>query len=380
MWASHPSNHDREHNAKRRYIRGVIDERSPWILFHEPAALRERLTQRYYLRMQHVPAERLTDPETVQAFIDAENSETTYSPRFHGMYDDRLLDTTGWEMWKHIGMELRDPQVVDKLHGQLYGPWLKELLAKERRLNEECAALTRAVHERKPLTLRGETHGPVAAGQLLDKLARELDRVHRRLGEQDRIVFQVHYAMAEVCGASGAFTEEMLARYGFHAGVQRIFRRLRDTQQELAGMLDYLATRRQLEPKEFQEVIQSLQGTHHTLRAALDDAAKLRLPRLNNMVQGQPLNEFLLPEPLVSNLADNTQHLDGVWTQRLQHQLAVILDRVRRIHFKSLGGILAVHDQIAETWRGARAAASTAAAAPPAATSAGALAATSALP
>ena len=36
MWASHPSNFDREENAKRLYVRSLADARSPWSLFNEP--------------------------------------------------------------------------------------------------------------------------------------------------------------------------------------------------------------------------------------------------------------------------------------------------------------------------------------------------------
>jgi hypothetical protein len=48
IWASHPCNHDREVNAKRVYIRGPIDERSPWMLFHDAPAIREEITRQLY--------------------------------------------------------------------------------------------------------------------------------------------------------------------------------------------------------------------------------------------------------------------------------------------------------------------------------------------
>ena len=44
MWSTHPSNADREANAKRTYIRAEIDDRSAWTLFNDPQALRERMT------------------------------------------------------------------------------------------------------------------------------------------------------------------------------------------------------------------------------------------------------------------------------------------------------------------------------------------------
>src|SRR5207253_4616572 len=43
MWATHPSNYDREQNAKRVYLRCAIDERPAWILFPEQARVREQV-------------------------------------------------------------------------------------------------------------------------------------------------------------------------------------------------------------------------------------------------------------------------------------------------------------------------------------------------
>ena len=39
MWATHPSNYDREQNAKAYYIRSTIDNRSAWVLFKDPQQL-----------------------------------------------------------------------------------------------------------------------------------------------------------------------------------------------------------------------------------------------------------------------------------------------------------------------------------------------------
>src|SRR5262249_23501831 len=44
MWATHPTNSDREDNAKRIYVAAPIDERSAWTLFKEPEALRTRVS------------------------------------------------------------------------------------------------------------------------------------------------------------------------------------------------------------------------------------------------------------------------------------------------------------------------------------------------
>src|SRR5262249_48070133 len=44
MWLTHPLNHEREDNAKPRYVSTPIDERSAWTLFDDPAAAREKIT------------------------------------------------------------------------------------------------------------------------------------------------------------------------------------------------------------------------------------------------------------------------------------------------------------------------------------------------
>src|SRR5262249_33736188 len=48
MWATHPTNYEREQNAKKHYIPSVRDERSAWLLFEQAATVRERVTRRFY--------------------------------------------------------------------------------------------------------------------------------------------------------------------------------------------------------------------------------------------------------------------------------------------------------------------------------------------
>src|SRR5262249_1264484 len=95
-YRSHPADHMRERNAKRFYVRSPRDGRSPWLLFRDAAALKQEVTASFY---EHALGRREGyDPrpaEEVQAFIDSEHAETTYDPRYHGLYDDRFVNP-GW--------------------------------------------------------------------------------------------------------------------------------------------------------------------------------------------------------------------------------------------------------------------------------------------
>ena len=92
-YRSHPADYMREQNAKRIYIRSPLDHRSPWILFSNPAVLKSEVTSQFYRQILGRGEEYKPQPSAeIQKFIDAENAESTYHPRYHGLYDDRFIN------------------------------------------------------------------------------------------------------------------------------------------------------------------------------------------------------------------------------------------------------------------------------------------------
>ena len=87
MWATHPSNHDRESQRQDALLprpRSTSDR--PWELFCELRARSRNGHADASTRVaRKVRPERLEDPEAIQAFIDAEHAETTYDPRYQGL-------------------------------------------------------------------------------------------------------------------------------------------------------------------------------------------------------------------------------------------------------------------------------------------------------
>ena len=60
---------------------------------------------------------------------------------------------------------------------------------------------------------------------------------------------------------------------------------------------------------------------------------------------GDMMNQRLLPA-----LSKSANSLDGKWIGQLLEQLGEVIDKAKRIHFKSLGGILALQEKLAEQW------------------------------
>src|SRR5262249_11705757 len=87
-----PHNSDRELNARDPYVVAAADDRSPWILFSDVADLKERVSYKVYRQVFRVAKDtELSDPRKVQEFIDNEHAETTYDPKYQGVYDGRPL-------------------------------------------------------------------------------------------------------------------------------------------------------------------------------------------------------------------------------------------------------------------------------------------------
>src|SRR5262249_8070114 len=185
--------------------------------------------------------------------------------------------------------------------------------------------------------------------RLCQKVDMELGDDRQNFAKLDRQVFLVHCAMARLLG--GGLDSELLSRYRFHLEAQEFLRSLSVERVNAESIVQYLVSRSQLSEQELRDAIAGLNAAHGVLDAGLRKADKLRLPRLKNMEAGQSLGRFLLDEELASSLNPSANTIEGPWIGAFFKQVALVLDRLRRIHFKSVGGILALQEQIARAWQ-----------------------------
>jgi Zn-dependent protease with chaperone function len=354
MWATHPSNYDREMNAKRHYVRSPIDERSPWILFKAAAAVREKITQQLYEATGQWSEVTLQDPQAVQAFIDEEHAETTYHPRYHGLYDHRYL-TPGEldELLRSAPTEFAGPDQLAEAHARLFDAELESRMQTHQARQEEYRRVAPLAHGAVQLTgkdfqFRGVHYRAADAGRLLDQLKKEMDEDYEWMARLDRQAFLIHYSMARQIGEEAQ--RELEERYRFHLTVQAIHAQLSFQNQQVQATLRQLAGKRELTQAEYYGALNDFRTAHDMLRQALDAAHQLCLPPLINVTHGELLGPLLLNRPLIHQLSDTSNGLGGVWIGRFLEQLGEVLVKAQRIHFKSLGGILALQEKLAEQW------------------------------
>jgi Zn-dependent protease with chaperone function len=354
MWATHPSNYDREVNAKHYYVRSPLDERSPWVLFRDAAAVREKVTHRLYQQAGRPEGLTLQAPEVVQAFIDEEHAETTYHARYQGLYDHRYLTPGDLdELIRAAPAEFTGPDRLAEAHARLYGDELKARTEAHRSRQEEYQRVAPLAHGAVELTgkdfsFRGARYRAADAKRLLEQVKKELDEDYEWMARLDRQAFLVHDAMARQVGDDAR--RELEERYRFHLAVQECHGLLSAHNRQVRATLDRLAGRREITREEFHGTLAVLGQAHDALRQVLEAASGLRLPPLKNVTPGEILMPLLLSGQLIGRLSAASNSLDGKWIGRFLEQLGEVIDKAQRIHFKSLGGILALQEKLGEQW------------------------------
>ncbi len=342
MWRTHPCNSDREKNAKEEFVPAAVDHRSPWILFDEPADLRERMTYKFYRMVFRIPKNAdLVDAVKVQRFIDNEHAETTYDLKYKGAYDDRPLEPGD--------LSELDDRIRDK-------PWDEERMEKVlEKLYDGCEEHAEAHADlyKEEQSLRSGI-----VGRPSSKMKKKLEENKEKQDENwewfksfDCRVYLLHVQMAAQLDKD--LKSELVERYRFQLEVQRLYQESRTAFNKADSYLSAYAAAARGEwqaPPDFPgEVIQVMRESWKVLKNLIKSAREINLPAMKNFEEGENLADFILegkmvPEPPLS-------YVKGVWIDKLMTQLNGVKNKCFRLHFKSVGGVLALQERIAAQWK-----------------------------
>jgi hypothetical protein len=364
LFSSHPSPYAREQNAKRFYIRSEPDDRPSWLLFRNPEAVRESGAVLMYASRLGLPdGSVLSPPEKVHAAISGGQVESSFDPRYHGLYDGRLIQPGDVAALAQTAR--RDPwppQRLAQVYERLYGGKLKEKVEERLRRGEEIAFLAdldsgRTRLKAKEFEFRGVKRRPAEVRMLLRTLEAERDEERRTFADFDRDVFLAHYQMAGA--VAGGAAEELLARYQAHVRLQEILEKTAAQQAQVFALIQSLSSTRRPTPQDQQRAVAALRQARGTLEWAAAASRSIQMPPLPDLSPGLPLSHYVAPAGVVPDIPTNAWPT-GEWVQSLVRQLGELRERVEPVHVKSLGAVLALQERIAAAWRASLASASAA--------------------
>jgi hypothetical protein len=116
-------------------------------------------------------------------------------------------------------------------------------------------------------------------------------------------------------------------------------------------MLDALAQATELSPEDFSAVRTAMMEILQTLTTSLDHSKSISTPALTNVPAGSPLHDLIMDRGDIRLTYPAGDSISGEWLSKLMARLEGVLSRLKRVHFKSLGSLLACQERLEAEWR-----------------------------
>jgi Zn-dependent protease with chaperone function len=355
MWSTHPANREREINAKKVYVKQEPVETSAWKLLIGRNRLKQRLTLLAYDEVLgfQVQASNCLPAAEVQGLAKEDEREREQADHYHGFYENRIIELGDIDKLA-LTLDAEDAPDEAKLREKA-AAWTGEKLAsfmgKYRRVNEDIATLTTAIEggrSKKPFELRGEALSPDKAVKLLEDAAAKAEEMRKRMKTADRALFRFFYWKAK---GSPQAREELVRRYRFLLSVQELIVLLRTQERTVGHVIDMLQKNNEMSQEQFQSVVAALEGCYGALAQAEVKCKQLRLPKLTHLDEGATAASFVMPEGILDPMAPT--RIEGPWLAQMMRQLDQALGRLRKLHFKNLGVLLKLQEELAPELYGA---------------------------
>lgn len=350
MWSSHPPNHEREANTKRRYVASVQDDRAAWTLFRDPEGTRRGWTETLYGQLY---AEALKKPavaaEATRVEVERVWKRTRYEPEYRGAYVGRSAVIDEARADALAGAAPADLRAAAE---SLYPESLVDLI-KAWKAAEQHVAQLKAL-QAGILTAPGGVirwQGRDIPRSQLDATIQAADRerkdLRRQLTAHDHLVRSVHLAMADQLGKGWPLHlrgQVRVLHYLEHAAAD-----LTDAAGALNTTFHVVVADNNVSASEMTRLLEACAAQHRALAHIYGSAAHVRLPadalahlRVKSW-QGELAEEFRLGPPTREALAANWLQAADTWVRAADSAL----DRAAGACLDSL---LCAEAKVREAW------------------------------
>ncbi len=275
MWHTHPLNHEREENAKRRYLAMPIDDASAWSLFDDTTTLREKVTA----LMLAVPGKEAVAIGTSMEALNAQFERPFLNSQYRGLYLNRSVVRVAALVDDLVGPAPADWR--ERLSaGQLYPETLIDEIARLRALEKEAAQLrgiaSGVLHAPEGIVRhRGRNLRRKELPQVIEGVEREARSIEERLQASDRLCRSVHMAAATAAGGDwAAYLRGLLSalHYADHTAAN-----LRDLYTAYTHVVHVETATRRVSGAGLQRVLHAANALSDALRRVYGDSTTVKL-------------------------------------------------------------------------------------------------------
>jgi hypothetical protein len=323
-------------------------DKSAWALLEARKGLKKKLTLLAYDELLNVkvsPKDCLP-AEEIQALSEEEEVERKQADHYHGFYEARAVELGDFA--KLIASVEATPEAdLPKLREKAAawtGKRLAAFMRKHKRVLEDRAALAVFVEDdqgsKGPLEIRGKRYTLREAQARLNETREKAEEFEKRIKNADRALFRHFYHRA----ADPEVRAELVRRYRFLIGVQELILGLRQHEQTVGAVVRMLSNGGDFSPDQVRAMVSALGAAHAHLEQIEQRCRGLRMPKLQHIEEGTTVASFVLPEGLVEPMKPG--EIEGTWLTRFVQQLNQVTGRLRKLHFKNLGVLLRLQEEL----------------------------------
>jgi len=345
MWSTHPSNSDREENAKRTYVPAAIDARSAWCVFADPETLRERVSKQLVGKMDSVPV----PTEQTLAQLDGQYQRSYLDRRYRGAYLGRSIVRHARELSELYGPEPSGAAATG--FDALYPESLSDDIERLRELEQEKGLLEalRAGQLTAPggvIKHRGREISRKGLPGVIEAVRREIEAAAERVRAHDRLCRTLHVSAARAAGPGWA--EYLQGLLGLHHYADHVEANLRDAQALLINTVNLALADRKVSQSDMVNILGSADSVYRALKDVQDEANTLLpdatvLARIGKGSWRESLEELKLPPPARGNIGD--------WLNVVHGWIGTACASVGALRLASLEQLLAAEEQVASAAR-----------------------------
>lgn len=317
MWSTHPSNADREQNAKQRYLTAPHDERSSWVLFDDTDSIRKGMLERLVQQAEATP---ISAEQTFER-LNQQYSKLQYDPRYRGAYLGRPLTRHVSNALDLYENEATTGNVLQALNA-LYPEELVEALTGLRALSEERAMLE-ALRDKTykatggRIVFRGREIKRRELPSAIRTVLQEEQHLRENIYAHDRRCRNAHLAAASLL--DGGWKEYLSGMIGVLHYAEHALANLRDAQGLLGNVFAVVTADGKVSKSELKRLVAAANMLHGQLLAIHQQKSELILDqslctRLGIESWSNWLEEFQLTPATNENINDWLRAIDG-WVE-----------------------------------------------------------------
>lgn len=312
MWATHPYNHEREQNAKKIYVPGVLDNRSSWIIFDNATALKETFTCKLLERFK---LEFKPDAE-IFAELDKRYNREYLNGRYRGAYLGRSFVRSSQK--HHQLYDIKIDSIQNALR-ELYPEALVTKLDSLRVLEKErnlLIALRDGIYTPPDgvIRFRSQEVKKRELPALIETLTDECSAAHQEVLKHDMECRTAHLLAARKLGRGwDKYLNGLLAvlHYADHQHAN-----ITDSRALMSNTYAVITADRNVSKRELDRLINAGQEVFAALHAVYDGARQVNLPpyvleKLEIENWSDALGEFTFVPPTRENISNWLEAVDS---------------------------------------------------------------------